>query len=76
MLMEDGEVLEYPGWAMTGRLGQNIVENTWEEVIPLPKGAVLALLPERRPIGINSATGKFSVATRRFVFTLNEGQSI
>ena len=67
---EAGQVLEYRGWAMTGRLGEQIVEPTAEEVIPLPKGATLVLLPRRYPVGINPA-GQFEAVTKR-PFTAKE----
>lgn len=60
---EQGQVLEQPGWAMTGRLGEQLVEPTAAEVIPLPEGATLTLLPERHPIGINP-NGEFRALTR------------
>lgn len=59
---EEGQVREYPGWAMTGRLGEQLVEPTAEEVIPLPAGATLVLLPQRYPVGINPA-GQFKAVT-------------
>ncbi|NLK52835.1 MAG: radical SAM protein [Syntrophomonadaceae bacterium] len=55
---EKGQVREYPGWAMTGRLVTQLVEPTKEEVIPLPAGATLTLLPHRHPVGIDPA-GQF-----------------
>ncbi len=58
----EGQVREYRGWSMTGRLGEQLVEPTAEEVIPLPAGATLVLLPQRYPVGINRA-GQFKAVT-------------
>jgi len=37
----EGQVREYRDWAMTGRLGEQLVEPTAEEVIPRARGGPL-----------------------------------
>lgn len=65
---EQGEVLDYPELAMTGRLGNQWVEPLEEEMIPLPEGASLTMVPGRVPLGINLSSGEFEpVAFNPFV---------
>lgn len=56
---EQGEVLDYPELAMTGRLGNQWVEPLEEEMIPLPAGASLTMVPGRLPLGLNPSSGDF-----------------
>jgi pyruvate-formate lyase-activating enzyme len=58
---EKGELFDYPGLAQAGRLGDQWVEPLEEELIPLPEGATLTMIPGRFPVGINPASGRFEV---------------
>lgn len=49
---------------MAGRLGMRLVEPEQEEMIPLPPGASLVMLPERQPVGI-SPQGCFATLSRQ-----------
>lgn len=51
-------MFDYPDLEMAGRLGDKLVEAAAEEMIPLPAGASLTLVPDRLPVGINQA-GEF-----------------
>ena len=48
-----GEIKNFPGLHMAGRSGNFFSRPTSEELIPLPEGSELFLLPERIPIGIS-----------------------
>lgn len=54
-----GEVFDYPAMDMVGRWGDRWVEPEPAEMIPLPPGATLAMVPHRLPVGIERRTGKF-----------------
>jgi pyruvate-formate lyase-activating enzyme len=56
---EKGEVLDHPQLGMTGRLGNQWVEPLEAEIIPLPQGATLTMVPARLPLGICLETGNF-----------------
>lgn len=60
---EQGEVLDYPALSMTGRLGDQWVEPLEEEMIPLPEGASLTMVPGRFPLGVDPSTGDFETLT-------------
>lgn len=48
-----GQVFEHPRLLMLGRTGGSLVEPAADEMIPLPPGASLILLPGRIPVGIS-----------------------
>ena len=48
-----GEIKNFPGIHMAGRSGNFYFKPALEELIPLPEGSELFLLPERLPIGIS-----------------------
>lgn len=54
-----GKVSNYPAMAMAGRLGNTWAEPEESEMIPLPEGAALTMIPGRHPVGIDIAIGKF-----------------
>lgn len=54
-----GEVFDYPKLGMTGRLGNQWVEPLEEEMLSLPEGATLTMVPGRLPLGINPGSGEF-----------------
>ena len=52
---ENGELLEFPDLQMAARLGDELVVPEAEELIPLPEGATLTMVPGRFPIGIDAS---------------------
>ncbi|MBO8168533.1 MAG: radical SAM protein [Thermoanaerobacteraceae bacterium] len=50
---EKGEMMDYPLLEMTGRTGSVLVEPLPEEMIPLPEGASLTLVPYSIPVGMD-----------------------
>lgn len=50
---EKGEVYEHPVLQAAGRTGDSIVPLSEEELIPLPPGATLVLVPQGRPLGFD-----------------------
>src|SRR5512138_1113661 len=59
MLWADGEgrIYEQPGWGAAGRRGHEILPLDPADLIPLPEGSELFLLPGRAPLGFRSAVG-------------------
>ncbi|MDS1030356.1 radical SAM protein [Bacillota bacterium LX-D] len=55
---EKGQLFEHPHFGPTGRLGDQWVEPLEEELIPLPQGASLTMLPGCLPMGM-TAQGQF-----------------
>ncbi|RME64480.1 MAG: radical SAM protein [Nitrospirae bacterium] len=55
---EKGEVFEENGLLMIGREGKNFRVPELEELIPLPEGSELFVLPGRAPLGIDPNTGE------------------
>lgn len=47
---KEGNAYNHPGLYALGRLGKNFVEPTEEELIPLPEGASLTMIPNRTAI--------------------------
>lgn len=58
-----GQIYEEPDWMMAGRLGTRLVEPYEDEMIPLPEGSSLTLLPQRQPVGI-APDGRFASLRR------------
>ncbi|MCI8335650.1 MAG: radical SAM protein [Peptococcaceae bacterium] len=50
---ENGELLDFPDLQMVARLGDELVVPEADELIPLPEGATLTMVPGRFPIGID-----------------------
>lgn len=50
---ENGELLDFPALQMAARLGDELVAPEEEELIPMPEGATLTMVPGRFPIGID-----------------------
>lgn len=55
---EKGEILDLPDLAMAGRSGFSLRRPLPGELIPLPEGSDLFVLPDRFPVGIDSAGGE------------------
>lgn len=53
-----GNVYDHPELYGLARSGDMIVELLEEELIPLPEGATLSLLPNTRAVGMNPSTGE------------------
>ncbi|MDA8234946.1 MAG: radical SAM protein [Clostridia bacterium] len=49
---EKGCVFDYPSMGLVGRSGRVFVEPVAEEMIPLPPGATLTLVPDSVPLGL------------------------
>ncbi|MGW8161455.1 MAG: radical SAM protein, partial [Desulfobulbales bacterium] len=52
---EKGEIKNFPDLHMAGRSGNFFSRPVHEDLIPLPEGSELFLLPDRLPIGISPA---------------------
>ena len=53
---QHGEIKNFPGLQMAGRRGNFFYRPEIEDLIPLPEGSELFLLPDRLPIGITPNT--------------------
>jgi len=53
-----GEIKDFPELTMAGRSGHNFQQPALEDLIPLPEGSELFVLPGRNPVGFESATGE------------------
>jgi pyruvate-formate lyase-activating enzyme len=53
-----GNVYDHPDYIGLGRGGDVITEVLEEELIPLPEGATLVMLPGTRPVAIQAETGE------------------
>jgi pyruvate-formate lyase-activating enzyme len=56
---DQGVVYDYPELLAAVRSGEDLLSPP-ERPIPLPEGAALAMLPGRRPVGIDPATGQLT----------------
>lgn len=50
---DKGEIKNFPGLYMVGRSGNFFCKPHLDDLIPLPEGSELFLLPDRRPIGVS-----------------------
>jgi hypothetical protein len=50
---EKGEIKNFPELSMAGRSGNFFLKPLLDDLIPLPEGSELFLLPDRMPIGIS-----------------------
>lgn len=55
----DGNIIDYPALDMAGSSAGEYRSPRSDELIPLPEGSELFLLPERIPVGFNSARKTF-----------------
>jgi len=53
-----GEVKNFPQLYMAGRSGNFFSKPDFDDLIPLPEGSELFLLPDRKPIGISPSDGQ------------------
>jgi len=53
---DKGEIKNFPGLYMVGRSGNFFCKPHLDDLIPLPEGSELFLLPDRRPIGVSPGT--------------------
>ncbi|GAW93794.1 radical SAM protein [Calderihabitans maritimus] len=56
----EGNVLDFPLLQTVGRTGRLLLDLTEEELIPLPEGATLAVLPGRVPVGRDGSRGRYT----------------
>ncbi|MBR7114111.1 MAG: radical SAM protein [Firmicutes bacterium] len=54
-----GEWVEFPALEMAGMAGNRLVMPTKADLIPLPEGATLTMMPGAQPIGIDAESGEF-----------------
>jgi len=54
-----GEWLDIPALEMAGASGTKVVYPTKQELVPLPEGATLVMMPTAAPIGFRKETGEF-----------------
>lgn len=57
----DGNIIDWPALEMAGTSGRAYQRPGTGELIPLPPGSELFLLPERLPVGFNPAKREFEV---------------
>ncbi len=57
----DGNIFDHPGLEMAGASGYEWERPRPVELIPLPEGSELFLLPERLPVGYNAGKKEFEV---------------
>jgi len=55
---QNGEILDFPDLAMAGRSGRDFMAPDLEDLIPLPEGSDLFVLPDRYPVGIDPEDGE------------------
>ncbi|MHB8989986.1 MAG: radical SAM protein, partial [Desulfobulbia bacterium] len=53
-----GEITDYPELEMAGRSGSHFSRPGLEDLIPLPEGSDIFVLPGRLPVGIDPETGE------------------
>ena len=62
-----GKLYDAPGLGLIGRTGNSFVEPLAQEMIPLPPGATLSMIPQRHPVAIDLETDEFiSVTTNPY----------
>jgi pyruvate-formate lyase-activating enzyme len=54
-----GEICDLPDLLMAGRSGRDFRAVQLHELIPLPEGSELFVLDDRRPVGLDPASGEF-----------------
>jgi len=59
-----GSILDHPHLKLAGRSGDQMVRPLPSELIPLPKGSQLFILPGRIPIGWDEGKGSFMLSER------------
>lgn len=59
-----GEIIDFPELRMAGRSGKLFLEPALEDLIPLPEGSELFVLPERKPIGFDPTVNEPVVLDR------------
>ncbi|MCK5437965.1 MAG: radical SAM protein, partial [Desulfobulbaceae bacterium] len=53
-----GEIKDFPELLMAGQSGRRYFRPALYDLIPLPPGSDLFVLPDRNPIGIDPTTGE------------------
>lgn len=71
---ENGQVFDHPEYEMVARSGNAFLEPLPEEMIPLPEGATLTLVPEGVPIGL-SPEGEFQLVSNNPWGPLGKGKA-
>ena len=55
-----GEILDFPDLQMAGRSAYQFASPKLTDLIPLPEGSELFVLPERMPVGVDPADGEYA----------------
>lgn len=71
-----GEISDFPELNMAGRLGDFFVQPNLDDLVPLPEGSELFVLPERYPVGIDPKDLKPARLTENPVSPANGIQSV
>jgi pyruvate-formate lyase-activating enzyme len=58
-----GNIMDFPGLAMVGRSGDYLLPISSQEIIAMPKGTQLYVIPGRFPIGMDKETGEIIILT-------------
>jgi pyruvate-formate lyase-activating enzyme len=60
----NGNIMDFPGLAMVGRSGDYFLPISEPDIIPLPKGSQLYVLPGRNPVGLDRQTGEIVILSQ------------
>jgi len=55
----DGQWFDFPPLGMAGMAGNRLVNPTKADLIPLPEGATLTMMPQAAPFGVDKENGEF-----------------
>lgn len=61
---KSGNIMEYEPLAMVARSGDYLVPIDMDELIDIPEGSHLYILPDRHPVGLDKQTGEIVVLER------------
>ncbi|HPC46648.1 MAG TPA: radical SAM protein, partial [Deltaproteobacteria bacterium] len=56
-----GGILDFPDLAMVVRSGDYLMPVSEDDIMPLPEGSQLYVVPDRLPVGIDRSTGEIVV---------------
>ncbi len=56
---EDGQWFDFPPLGMAGAAGSHLIQPVKPDLIPLPEGATLTMMPQLAPVGIDKENGEF-----------------
>jgi pyruvate-formate lyase-activating enzyme len=56
-----GNIMDFPGLAMVGRSGDYLLPITASDIMPMPEGSQLYVIPGRSPVGMDRETGEIVI---------------